>query len=173
MRVRFLNAVQKKKSSMQPTLNPHTRSRRVRHPAAHPPASPGSLRVLHPPPCRGGKSPPSEEGGYIVPVTARRLLFQNHLDVRVVNLGPGLKGWMKRSAVTWKKAARFLAWVLPMARLAWKTSEVMPFVAKSFRGCFWVRLRASWTAPCCGGKGPPSTSSKGKGPPCERHKPAL
>jgi hypothetical protein len=100
-------------------------------------------------PCRGGKSPPSEEGGYSVPVTARRLLFQNHLDVRVVNLGPGFKGWMKRSAVTWKKAARFLAWVLLMARLAWKTSEVMPFVAKSFRGCFWVGLRAFWTAPCC------------------------
>jgi hypothetical protein len=96
----------------------------------------GEVASFQTAPCRGGKSPPSEEGGYIVPVTPRRLLFQNHLDVRVVNLGPGLEGWMKRSTVTWKKAARFLAWDLLMARLAWKTSEVMPFVAKSFWRCF-------------------------------------
>jgi len=50
---------------------------------------------------------------------------------------------MKGSAVTWKKAASFLDWFLLMARLPWKTSEVMPFEPKSFQRCFWVRLRTS------------------------------
>jgi hypothetical protein len=48
---------------------------------------------------------------------------------------------MKKSGVTWKKVANFLAWDLLMARLAWKTSEVMPFEPKSFQRSFWVGLR--------------------------------
>ena len=35
--------------------------------------------------------------------------------------------------MTWKKAANFLAWDLLMARLPWKTSEVIPLEPKSSR----------------------------------------
>src|SRR5580693_1481062 len=54
---------------------------------------------------------------------------------------------MNRSAVTWKKASSFLAWVLLMARLPWKTSEVMSLwrrVSGGVLGCgCGVRDRAA------------------------------